>query len=58
MACNVIYSITSKYLTPDQSKQTFAVLVEKHSNKRFKRPKGCMLAEISARLHTERQCKH
>ena len=36
MVCNIIYSITSKYLPPDQSKQTFAVPVEKHNNKRPK----------------------
>ena len=39
MVCNVIYSITSKYLPRDQSKQTFAVLVEKRKNKRLKRLK-------------------
>ena len=50
MVCNVIYSIPSKYLPPDQSKQAFAVPVEKHNNKTAE---DCMLAEISARLHTD-----
>ena len=34
MVCNVIYSITSKYLPAHQSKHNFAVPVEKHNNKR------------------------
>ena len=39
MVCNVIYSITSKHLPPNQSKQTFAVTLEKHNNKKPKRLK-------------------
>ena len=35
--CNIIYSITSKYLPLDESNQTFAVPMGKHNNKRLKR---------------------
>ena len=55
--CNIIYSITSKYLTPDESKQTFAVPMGKHNNKRLKRMRTAWLAEISVRLHSDTQYK-